>query len=210
MIVHLHSRVINTSTAPSSVGLQGLFTNPVKSHVFLHRHRGDPLHWLWVPLQGVKTQQYRFSVIMNELQATDNVPYMVTVLSVINAIIFGTDDLRQRDKMRKEFIGRCRLTINQESRVTPWVRSHWGKQCFPLCAESVCRPSAWALSQISLSLGLSKNRSNGLIHLTKHPRTENPHVDKALCIHAFYTTSRDCRKFQFKGNVLTFTLIKSH
>lgn len=66
----------------------------------------------------MKTQQYRFSVIMNELQATDNVPYMVTVLSVINAIIFGTDDLRQRDKMRKEFIGRCRLTINQESRVT--------------------------------------------------------------------------------------------
>uniref|UniRef100_A0A8P4GP33 Inverted formin-2 n=1 Tax=Dicentrarchus labrax TaxID=13489 RepID=A0A8P4GP33_DICLA len=56
--------------------------------------------------KGVKTQQYRFSVIMNELQATDNVPYMVTLLSVINAIIFGMDNLRQRDKMRKEFIGR--------------------------------------------------------------------------------------------------------
>uniref|UniRef100_A0A8C7FIH7 Inverted formin 2 n=1 Tax=Oncorhynchus kisutch TaxID=8019 RepID=A0A8C7FIH7_ONCKI len=54
--------------------------------------------------KGVKTQQYRFSVIMNELQATNNVPYMVTLLSVINAIIFGTDDLQQRDKMRKEFI----------------------------------------------------------------------------------------------------------
>uniref|UniRef100_A0A3Q1F1B6 Inverted formin-2-like n=1 Tax=Acanthochromis polyacanthus TaxID=80966 RepID=A0A3Q1F1B6_9TELE len=54
--------------------------------------------------KGVKTRQYRFSVIMNELQATDNVPYMVTLLSVINALIFGTDDLRQRDRMRKEFI----------------------------------------------------------------------------------------------------------
>uniref|UniRef100_A0A674EGK8 Inverted formin 2 n=1 Tax=Salmo trutta TaxID=8032 RepID=A0A674EGK8_SALTR len=61
--------------------------------------------------KGVKTQQYRFSVIMNELQATDNVPYMVTLLSVINAIIFGTDDLRQRDKMRKEFIGLQLLDI---------------------------------------------------------------------------------------------------
>lgn len=63
----------------------------------------------------MKTQQYRFSVIMNELQGTDNVPYMVTLLSVINALIFGTDDLRQRDKMRKEFIGRFsiqRLFIN--------------------------------------------------------------------------------------------------
>ncbi|XP_017558750.1 inverted formin-2 isoform X2 [Pygocentrus nattereri] len=55
--------------------------------------------------KAVKTQQYRFSVIMNELESTDNVPYMVTLLSVINALIFGTDDLRQRDKMRKEFIG---------------------------------------------------------------------------------------------------------
>ncbi|XP_071355157.1 inverted formin-2 isoform X2 [Trachinotus anak] len=61
--------------------------------------------------KGVKTQQYRFSVIMNELQATDNVPYMVTLLSVINALIFGTDDLRQRDKMRKEFIGLQLLDI---------------------------------------------------------------------------------------------------
>ncbi|XP_017270955.3 inverted formin-2 isoform X2 [Kryptolebias marmoratus] len=55
--------------------------------------------------KGVKARQYRFSVIMNELQATDNVPYMVTLLSVINALIFSTDDLRQRDKIRKEFIG---------------------------------------------------------------------------------------------------------
>ncbi|XP_039518877.1 inverted formin-2 isoform X3 [Pimephales promelas] len=55
--------------------------------------------------KSVKTQQYRFSVIMGELRATDNVPYMVTLLSVINALIFSADDLRQRDKMRKEFIG---------------------------------------------------------------------------------------------------------
>ncbi|XDV43794.1 hypothetical protein PO909_012201 [Leuciscus waleckii] len=55
--------------------------------------------------KSVKMQQYRFSVIMNELRATDNVPYMVSLLSVINALIFSDDDLRQRDKMRKEFIG---------------------------------------------------------------------------------------------------------
>ncbi|KAM6918070.1 inverted formin-2 [Lycodopsis pacificus] len=61
--------------------------------------------------KGVKTQQYRFSVIMNELQATDNVPYMVTLLSVVNVLIFGRDDLRQRDKMRKQFIGLQLLDI---------------------------------------------------------------------------------------------------
>ncbi|XP_068110332.1 inverted formin-2 isoform X2 [Hyperolius riggenbachi] len=55
--------------------------------------------------KAVKNQQYRFSVIMNELSGTDNVPYMVTLLSVINAIIFGTEELRLRVQLRNEFIG---------------------------------------------------------------------------------------------------------
>ncbi|XP_075471056.1 inverted formin-2 isoform X2 [Ascaphus truei] len=53
----------------------------------------------------VKNQQYRFSVIMCELSGTDNVPYMVTLLSFINAIILGTEDLRVRSQLRNEFIG---------------------------------------------------------------------------------------------------------
>uniref|UniRef100_A0A8C3PAQ8 Inverted formin 2 n=1 Tax=Chrysemys picta bellii TaxID=8478 RepID=A0A8C3PAQ8_CHRPI len=55
----------------------------------------------------VKNQQYRFSVIMNELFATDNVPYMITLLSVINAVILGTEELRIRTQLRNEFIGKC-------------------------------------------------------------------------------------------------------
>uniref|UniRef100_A0A4W5QVR6 Inverted formin 2 n=1 Tax=Hucho hucho TaxID=62062 RepID=A0A4W5QVR6_9TELE len=54
---------------------------------------------------SVKMHQYRFSVIMNELHATDNVPYMVILMSVVNVIIFRVQDLRKRDKLRKEFIG---------------------------------------------------------------------------------------------------------
>ncbi|XP_056867784.1 inverted formin-2-like isoform X4 [Takifugu flavidus] len=61
--------------------------------------------------KNVKMQQYRFSVIMHELQATENASYMATVLSVINALIFGMDDLRQRDKLRKEFVGLQLLDI---------------------------------------------------------------------------------------------------
>uniref|UniRef100_A0A670ZE11 Inverted formin 2 n=1 Tax=Pseudonaja textilis TaxID=8673 RepID=A0A670ZE11_PSETE len=53
----------------------------------------------------VKNQQYRFSVIMNELSVTDNVPYMITLLSVINAVILGTEELRGRMQLRNEFIG---------------------------------------------------------------------------------------------------------
>ncbi|XP_078516404.1 inverted formin-2-like isoform X2 [Lissotriton helveticus] len=53
----------------------------------------------------VKNQQYRFSVIMNELSTTDNLPYMVTLLSVINAIVLGSEELRLRTQLRNEFIG---------------------------------------------------------------------------------------------------------
>ncbi|XP_035534287.1 inverted formin-2-like, partial [Morone saxatilis] len=53
----------------------------------------------------LKKQQYRFSVIMNELHCTDNVPYMVTLMSVINVLVLGQEDLRRRDRLRQEFIG---------------------------------------------------------------------------------------------------------
>uniref|UniRef100_A0A2K6SJA2 Inverted formin-2 n=1 Tax=Saimiri boliviensis boliviensis TaxID=39432 RepID=A0A2K6SJA2_SAIBB len=53
----------------------------------------------------VCSQQYRFSVVMNELSGSDNVPYVVTLLSVINAIILGPEDLRTRAQLRNEFIG---------------------------------------------------------------------------------------------------------
>lgn len=65
-------------------------------------------HILTLPnLQTVCSQQYRFSVIMNELSDSDNVPYVVTLLSVINAIILGPEDLRTRAQLRSEFIGKC-------------------------------------------------------------------------------------------------------
>ncbi|XP_015670109.1 inverted formin-2 [Protobothrops mucrosquamatus] len=59
----------------------------------------------------VKNQQYRFSIIMNELSVTDNVPYMITLLSAINAVILGTEELRGRMQLRNEFIGLQLLDI---------------------------------------------------------------------------------------------------
>lgn len=112
------------------------------------------LHFLYCCLQNVKMQQYRFSVIMNELQATENASYTATVLSVINALIFGMDDLRQRDKLRKEFIGRFRIS--------PWVRGGDASQAeeFP----------AFALDTAVISVERFKNRSAGLILSLKNTR----------------------------------------
>lgn len=99
-------------------------------------------------LQNVKMQQYRFSVIMNELQATENASYTATVLSVINALIFGVDNLRQRDKLRKEFIGRFPIL--------PWVGCR-RVSLFHRVDED----------KAVISVGLSKNRSTGLIFSLK-------------------------------------------
>jgi hypothetical protein len=73
---------------------------------------------------------------MNELLATDNVPYMVTLLSVINATIFGAEDLRQRDKMRKEFIGMFSVRVsaiyrrNQGARIrSRFTLLRWTVEC---------------------------------------------------------------------------------
>lgn len=53
------------------------------------------------------SQQYRFSVIMSELAGADNVPYTVTLLSVVNAIILSPEDLHTRTQLRGEFVGNC-------------------------------------------------------------------------------------------------------
>lgn len=57
------------------------------------------------PPQTVCSQQYRFSVVMTELSGSDNLPYVATLLSVVNAIILGPEDLRTRTQLRGEFIG---------------------------------------------------------------------------------------------------------
>ncbi|XP_078089316.1 inverted formin-2 [Mustelus asterias] len=54
--------------------------------------------------KSAEKYQYGFNVIMHELR-TDNVPYQVTLLSVINAVILGTENLHSRARFRNEFIG---------------------------------------------------------------------------------------------------------
>ncbi|XP_027895247.1 inverted formin-2-like isoform X6 [Xiphophorus couchianus] len=66
----------------------------------------------------LKKQQYRFSVIMNELQATDCVPYMVTMMAAINVLILGQEDLRKRHRLRHEFIGLQLLDLLPKLRET--------------------------------------------------------------------------------------------
>uniref|UniRef100_A0A672ZRM1 Inverted formin 2 n=1 Tax=Sphaeramia orbicularis TaxID=375764 RepID=A0A672ZRM1_9TELE len=68
--------------------------------------------------KSVKKQQYRFSVIMNELHNTDNVPYIMTLMSVINVLVFGHEDLRKRSRLRQEFIGLQLLDLLPKLRET--------------------------------------------------------------------------------------------
>ncbi|XP_037607502.1 inverted formin-2-like [Sebastes umbrosus] len=68
--------------------------------------------------KSLKKQKYRFSVIMNELHGTDNVPYMVTLMSVFNVLVLGQEDLRKRDRLRQEFIGLQLLDVLPRLRET--------------------------------------------------------------------------------------------
>ncbi|XP_048456060.1 inverted formin-2-like [Rhincodon typus] len=54
--------------------------------------------------KNAQRYQYGLNVIMSELQ-TDNVPYLVSLLSVINALILGTENLQKRARLRNQFIG---------------------------------------------------------------------------------------------------------
>ncbi|XP_038646164.1 inverted formin-2-like [Scyliorhinus canicula] len=54
--------------------------------------------------RNVEKYQYGFNFIMHELQS-DNVPYLATLLSAINAVILGTENLHSRARLRNEFIG---------------------------------------------------------------------------------------------------------
>lgn len=148
-------------------------------------------------------QHYRFSVVMNELQATENASYTATVLSVINALIFGIDDLRQRDKLRKEFIGRLRIF--------PWVPCRNTSQ-FP--RSLVCE------DKTVISVGLSKNRSTGLIlswkkNTRQHIKTLSMSnvvcfFDSIFSFHfCFNTISCNYERRLLKVNFATFTLIQS-
>jgi len=52
------------------------------------------------------SQRYRFSVVINELKATENIPYQTGVMSFINATILSTESLHDRMHLRNEFIGK--------------------------------------------------------------------------------------------------------
>ncbi|XP_077984696.1 inverted formin-2-like [Glandiceps talaboti] len=58
-----------------------------------------------------KNQRYRLSLIINELKCSELVPYKVTIVSFINSLIFGTDDIEDRRRLRNEFIGLGLLDI---------------------------------------------------------------------------------------------------
>uniref|UniRef100_A0A1A8H4B8 BED-type domain-containing protein n=1 Tax=Nothobranchius korthausae TaxID=1143690 RepID=A0A1A8H4B8_9TELE len=60
-----------------------------------------------------KKQQYRFSVIVNELHGTDDVRYQVVLMYLINALILGQDKLWRRVRLRREFIDPIVISDNE-------------------------------------------------------------------------------------------------
>ncbi|KAK3599935.1 hypothetical protein CHS0354_012578 [Potamilus streckersoni] len=61
-----------------------------------------------------KKKKYRFSLILDELRAIDNVPYQTVLLEFINCIIIYTEKIEERVRIRNEFFGlKLQEVINQ-------------------------------------------------------------------------------------------------
>jgi len=56
-------------------------------------------------LQKLKSQRYRFSLVVNDLQSSKNTFYKTSLLCFANALINYAKSLKQRIQVRNEFIG---------------------------------------------------------------------------------------------------------
>ena len=88
---------------------------------------------------------------MTELSHSDNVPYVVTLLSVINAIILGPEDLRTRTQLRSEFIGQPGLPCVPRPPLGPKGRLLPPPVSF--CGQGPAGPRSLALEVLRLRQG---------------------------------------------------------
>lgn len=60
---------------------------------------------LFIYLQNIKNERYRFRVVVNELDKCSNLEFKVALLSFINCVIISSKSLQDRIRIRNEFIG---------------------------------------------------------------------------------------------------------
>lgn len=56
-------------------------------------------------------RRYRFDIIIEELRSADTAAYKTTLMAIINCLIFGYNDLKQRTRVRNELYGRYLLLL---------------------------------------------------------------------------------------------------
>lgn len=66
-------------------------------------------------LQVLKGQRYRLNVIVSELRDASAVDYQTALVAFINCIIISTPQLKDRIRIRNEFIGECPPAILTEA-----------------------------------------------------------------------------------------------
>lgn len=65
-------------------------------------------------LQSLKGARYRLKIVVTELEAQNaSVEYQVSLLSFVNCLINATQGLRERIRLRNEFIGECDNQLTQ-------------------------------------------------------------------------------------------------
>lgn len=60
---------------------------------------------MFVWLQCTKGQQYRFSLLIQELKGAETEEFVACILAFINCILAGAPDISSRVRLRNEVIG---------------------------------------------------------------------------------------------------------
>ena len=62
-------------------------------------------------LQTTRQKKYRFSVVVEELRATDNTAYQTMLLELVNCLLIYSSTPHHRVSVRNEFFGRSWMTM---------------------------------------------------------------------------------------------------
>lgn len=93
-----------------TIGLSALYYNCIY-HTYLYllvcRQRVPVAIIIKLCLQEVKSERYRLKFIVDELRNKDNpLEYKTTLLAFVNCLIISTPQLKDRVRVRNEFIGK--------------------------------------------------------------------------------------------------------
>lgn len=72
--------------------------------------------------QSIKGERYRLHLVVSELDKATAIEYQIALLAFVNCVIISAGSLKDRIRMRNEFIGKC-VFCGRRAQRNPYVKS---------------------------------------------------------------------------------------